>query len=146
MKATDTPYFLLSNIWLCFVACWVKCFHDCFTEVVISCSQQQSYPSWHLSSIFCYLYLHFSFAFQYIKLCQLKYPSTLTFITIWPSFTFTDAERKKFRDQFLYAEQELAATKGREQALQEQLLKEVNDSQERLRKQIHMHSELEVEH
>lgn len=46
----------------------------------------------------------------------------------------------------MYAEQELAATKGREQALQEQLLKEVNDSQERLRKQIHMHSELEVEH
>ncbi|CAK9168438.1 unnamed protein product [Ilex paraguariensis] len=41
------------------------------------------------------------------------------------NFCKTDAERKKFRDQFLYAEQELAAAKGREQALQEQLLKEL---------------------
>lgn len=55
-----------------------------------------------------------------------------------------EAERKKFLDQFLYAEQELAAAKGREQAMQEQLLKEVNDSQERLRKQIQSRSELEV--
>ncbi|KAJ0080016.1 hypothetical protein Patl1_23497 [Pistacia atlantica] len=30
------------------------------------------------------------------------------------NFCKTDAERKKFRDQFLYAEQELAAAKGRE--------------------------------
>lgn len=50
----------------------------------------------------------------------------------------------KFRDQLLYAEQELAAAKGREQALQDQLLKEIHESQERLRKQIHIHSELEV--
>lgn len=56
----------------------------------------------------------------------------------------SEAERMKFRDQLLYAEQELAAAKGREQALQDQLLKEVNESQERLRKQIHIHSELEV--
>ncbi|GAV63305.1 LOW QUALITY PROTEIN: MAD domain-containing protein [Cephalotus follicularis] len=54
------------------------------------------------------------------------------------------AERKKFRDQFLYTEQELAAAKGREQMLQEQLMKEVNDSQERWRKQLQSHSELEV--
>lgn len=47
-------------------------------------------------------------------------------------------------DQFLYAEQELAAAKGREQALQEQLLKEVTESQERLRKQIQLNSELQV--
>lgn len=52
---------------------------------------------------------------------------------------------KKFRDQFYYAEQELAAAKGREQALQEQLLKEVNDSHERIKKQIQLHSELEVQ-
>ncbi|KAI3774441.1 hypothetical protein L1987_48997 [Smallanthus sonchifolius] len=56
----------------------------------------------------------------------------------------SEAERMKFRDQLLYAEQELAAAKGREQALQDQLLKEVNESQERLRKQIHIHSELEA--
>lgn len=55
-----------------------------------------------------------------------------------------DAERKKFRDQFLNAEQELAAAKGREEALQDQLMKEVNVSQERLRKQLQLYSELEV--
>ncbi|KAL6982255.1 hypothetical protein U1Q18_050024, partial [Sarracenia purpurea var. burkii] len=59
-------------------------------------------------------------------------------------FCKTETERKKLRDQFFRAEQELAATKGREQALQEQLLKEVNDSQERIRKQIKACSELEV--
>ncbi|KAK1417699.1 hypothetical protein QVD17_26833 [Tagetes erecta] len=56
----------------------------------------------------------------------------------------SEAEKMKFRDQLLYAEQELAAAKGREQALQDQLLKEIHESQERLRKQIHIHSELEV--
>lgn len=55
-----------------------------------------------------------------------------------------ESERKKFRDQFLYAEQELAAAKGREQLLQEQLLKEVNDSQDRLMKQLQSHNELEA--
>ncbi|OIT29589.1 mitotic spindle checkpoint protein mad1 [Nicotiana attenuata] len=54
-----------------------------------------------------------------------------------------DAERKKFRDQFLNSEQELAAARGREEALQDQLLKEVNASQERLRKQLQLYSELE---
>ncbi|GMH25663.1 hypothetical protein Nepgr_027506 [Nepenthes gracilis] len=56
----------------------------------------------------------------------------------------TEAERKKYHDQFLYAEQELAAARGREQALQDQLLKEVNESQEQLRKQMHLYNELEV--
>ncbi|XP_043722124.1 mitotic spindle checkpoint protein MAD1 isoform X2 [Telopea speciosissima] len=55
-----------------------------------------------------------------------------------------EAEKKKFRDKFYYAEQELAAAKGREQALQEQLLNEVKDSWERLEKQIKSYSELEV--
>jgi mitotic spindle assembly checkpoint protein MAD1 len=59
-------------------------------------------------------------------------------------FCKADSERKKLRGQFMYAEQELAAAKGREHALQEQLLKEVNESQERLKKQMHLHSELEV--
>lgn len=59
-------------------------------------------------------------------------------------FCKAEAERKKFRDQFLYAEQELAAAKGREQVLQEQLLREVSDSGERLKKQLQSYSELEV--
>lgn len=62
------------------------------------------------------------------------------------NFSKAEAERKKFRDQFLYAEQELAAAKGREGVLQEQLLKEVDDSRERLKKQILLCSELEVKH
>ena len=45
-------------------------------------------------------------------------------------------EGKKYRDQFLYAEQELAAARGREQALQEKVLKQINDSQEGLKRQI----------
>lgn len=64
--------------------------------------------------------------------------------TLKDNLSKTEAERKKFRDQFLYAEQELAAAKGREQALHEQLLKEVDDSQERLKKQIQLSNELEV--
>ncbi|XP_058188532.1 mitotic spindle checkpoint protein MAD1 isoform X2 [Rhododendron vialii] len=59
-------------------------------------------------------------------------------------FCRAETERKKFRDQFFFAEQELAATKGREQALQEQLLKEVNDSQGRIKNQLKACSELEV--
>ncbi|XP_030459161.1 mitotic spindle checkpoint protein MAD1 isoform X1 [Syzygium oleosum] len=59
-------------------------------------------------------------------------------------FLKADAERKKFREQLLYAEQELAAARGREQALQDQLFKEIRDSQERLKKQIQLHSEMEL--
>lgn len=59
-------------------------------------------------------------------------------------FCKAESERKKFRDQFFFAEQELAATKGREKALQEHLLKEVNDSQGRIKNQIKASSELEV--
>lgn len=44
----------------------------------------------------------------------------------------------------MYAEQELAAAKGREQALQDQLMKEVDDSHERLKKQFVQYGELEV--
>ncbi|XP_075649818.1 uncharacterized protein LOC142620248 isoform X7 [Castanea sativa] len=65
------------------------------------------------------------------------------FETMNENFSKVEAERKKFLDQFLYAEQELAAATGREQALQEQLLKEVNDFQERFRKQIQSQSNLE---
>jgi mitotic spindle assembly checkpoint protein MAD1 len=53
-------------------------------------------------------------------------------------------DEKKFRDILLQAEQELAAAKGREQALQNQLAKEVNDNQERFKKQLESQSKLEV--
>ncbi|KAL4588424.1 hypothetical protein LXL04_001313 [Taraxacum kok-saghyz] len=59
-------------------------------------------------------------------------------------FHKSETERMKFRDQLLYAEQELAAARAREESLQDQLLKEINESQERLKKQIHVHSELEI--
>lgn len=55
-----------------------------------------------------------------------------------------EVERKKYLDQLLYTEQELAASRGREKVLQEQLIKEVNDSGEQLKKQIQINSELEV--
>ncbi|KAL8172278.1 hypothetical protein V2J09_024082 [Rumex salicifolius] len=54
-----------------------------------------------------------------------------------------ESEGRKYHDELLYAEQELAASRGREQALQEQLLKEINDSKERLKKQLHICSEAE---
>jgi mitotic spindle assembly checkpoint protein MAD1 len=53
-------------------------------------------------------------------------------------------DEKKYRDKLLQAEQELAAAKGREQALQNQLAKEVNDNQERFKKQLESQSKLEV--
>ncbi|XVF23150.1 hypothetical protein REPUB_Repub13aG0012800 [Reevesia pubescens] len=59
------------------------------------------------------------------------------------NFSKAEAERKKFRDQFLYTEQELAAAKGREQMLHNQFLKEVNDSQERFKKQLESNNELQ---
>ncbi|XP_023530274.1 mitotic spindle checkpoint protein MAD1 [Cucurbita pepo subsp. pepo] len=55
-----------------------------------------------------------------------------------------ESERKKFLDQLLYTEQELAAARGREKVLQEQLIKEINDSGEQLKKQMQISSELEV--
>lgn len=70
--------------------------------------------------------------------------TVLILICMMTWIAHADAERKKFRDQFLNSEQELAAAKGREEALQDQLLKEVNASQERLRKQLQLYSELEV--
>ncbi|KAL6579273.1 hypothetical protein OROMI_009489 [Orobanche minor] len=56
----------------------------------------------------------------------------------------SEAERKNFRDKFFNVEQELAAAKGREHMLQEQLRKEIDFSQEQLKKQIQSFSELEV--
>ncbi|KAL8487258.1 hypothetical protein ACS0TY_023798 [Phlomoides rotata] len=59
-------------------------------------------------------------------------------------FSKSESERKKFRDKFLDAEQELAAAKGQQQMLQEQLRREVEFYQERIKKQIHSFSELEM--
>lgn len=66
------------------------------------------------------------------------------FQTLNHNFQKLDTERKKSVDQLLYTEQELAASKGREKALQDQLLKEVTDSQDRLRKYIQLNTELQA--
>ncbi|KAL6579148.1 hypothetical protein OROMI_009364 [Orobanche minor] len=60
------------------------------------------------------------------------------------AFCELEAERKNFRDKFFNVEQELAAAKGCEHMLQEQLRKEIDFSQEQLKKQIQSFSELEV--
>uniref|UniRef100_A0A7N0ZWV9 Mitotic spindle checkpoint protein MAD1 n=1 Tax=Kalanchoe fedtschenkoi TaxID=63787 RepID=A0A7N0ZWV9_KALFE len=60
------------------------------------------------------------------------------------NFCKADSERRKFRDRVLHVEQELAASRGREKALEEQLLKEINDSQERYKKHIESCNELET--
>lgn len=57
----------------------------------------------------------------------------------------SEDERKKCQEHFRYLEQELEASKGREQALQKRLLKEVSDSQEQYQLQIKRCSELEVQ-
>ncbi|XP_042066839.1 mitotic spindle checkpoint protein MAD1-like [Salvia splendens] len=59
-------------------------------------------------------------------------------------FEKSESERKKLRDKFFNTEQELAATRGREHILQEQLRKEVDFSQEQLRKQLQAFNELEI--
>ncbi|XP_010910286.1 mitotic spindle checkpoint protein MAD1 isoform X2 [Elaeis guineensis] len=57
----------------------------------------------------------------------------------------SEDERKKCQDRLRYLEQELEASKGREHALQERLIKEVNDSQGRYQLQVKRCSELEVQ-
>jgi len=57
----------------------------------------------------------------------------------------SEDERMQFLDKLKYVEQELAATKGRESALQERLLKELADNQERFRNQVKKINELEVQ-
>ncbi|XP_022155151.1 mitotic spindle checkpoint protein MAD1 isoform X2 [Momordica charantia] len=64
--------------------------------------------------------------------------------TVNENLSKSEVERKKYLDQLLYTEQELAASRGREKVLQEQLIKEVNDSGEQLKKQIQINSELEI--
>lgn len=61
-------------------------------------------------------------------------------------FTPAAAEdaRKNYKDRVLSLEQELDASKGREHALQERLLKEVGDSMERYKEQVKRCCELEV--
>ncbi|KAL5228022.1 hypothetical protein ABZP36_016287 [Zizania latifolia] len=57
----------------------------------------------------------------------------------------SEDERATCQDKLNYVEQELAATKGREGALQERLLKEVGDFQERYHDQVKKIVELEAE-
>ncbi|XXG86999.1 hypothetical protein AAC387_Pa11g1794 [Persea americana] len=64
--------------------------------------------------------------------------------TLTDELSKTEAEKRKFKDQLCFVEQELAASKGRENALQEQLLKEVNDSQDRYQTLLKRCSEFEV--
>ncbi|KAJ0236930.1 Mitotic spindle checkpoint protein MAD1 [Hirschfeldia incana] len=64
--------------------------------------------------------------------------------TLNQNFAQADEERKQFRDKFLYSEQELAAAKGREKVLQEQLLMEMNSSQERYTKALQSSHDLEA--
>ncbi|WVZ67974.1 hypothetical protein U9M48_016975 [Paspalum notatum var. saurae] len=57
----------------------------------------------------------------------------------------SEDERMQFLDKLNYVEQELAATKGRESALQERLLKELGGYQERYHDQVKKINELEVQ-
>uniref|UniRef100_A0A1D1YB05 Mitotic spindle assembly checkpoint protein MAD1 n=1 Tax=Anthurium amnicola TaxID=1678845 RepID=A0A1D1YB05_9ARAE len=59
--------------------------------------------------------------------------------------TRSEEKRKKFGDQLDFVEQELAASKGREQALQQRLLKEVTNYQELYQNQVKRCCELEVQ-
>ncbi|KMZ64782.1 hypothetical protein ZOSMA_34G00600 [Zostera marina] len=57
----------------------------------------------------------------------------------------TKSEKEKFRQRILALEQELAASKGRENSLQERLLKEVSDSHNKYQQQATHSSELEIQ-
>ncbi|CAO1942482.1 unnamed protein product [Urochloa humidicola] len=57
----------------------------------------------------------------------------------------SEDERMQFLDKLNYVQQELAATKGRESALQERLLKELAGYQERYHDQVKKINELEVQ-
>jgi hypothetical protein len=59
-------------------------------------------------------------------------------------FIISEDERATYKDKLNYVEQELAATKGRESALQERLLKELDGYQERYRNQVKKIGELEA--
>jgi mitotic spindle assembly checkpoint protein MAD1 len=59
-------------------------------------------------------------------------------------FITSEDERTTYKDKLNYVEQELAATKGRESALQERLLKELDGYNERYRDQVKKRGELEV--
>lgn len=69
----------------------------------------------------------------------------LSILMLYHHFPFaTEEQQQKCQAHLLFVEQELEASKGREQALQERILKEVNDSQERYITQLKHCSELEV--
>ncbi|KAJ0972160.1 hypothetical protein J5N97_020119 [Dioscorea zingiberensis] len=65
--------------------------------------------------------------------------------TMSNELTKSEEQQQKCQAHLLFVEQELEASKGREMALQERILKEVNDSQERYITQLKRCSELEVQ-
>ncbi|KAM0862896.1 hypothetical protein ACQ4PT_044977 [Festuca glaucescens] len=65
--------------------------------------------------------------------------------TLEKQISKSEDERTTYKDKLNYVEQELAATKGRESALQERLLKELDGYQERYRDQVKKRGELEVQ-
>ncbi|KQK04829.1 mitotic spindle checkpoint protein MAD1 [Brachypodium distachyon] len=65
--------------------------------------------------------------------------------TLEKQLSKSEDERAAYQDKLNYVEQELAATKGRESALQERLLKDLGDYQERYRDQVKKIGELEVQ-
>lgn len=64
--------------------------------------------------------------------------------TLEKQLSKSEDERNTYHDKLNYVEQDLAATKGRESALQERLLKELGEYQERYRQQVKKIGELEV--
>ncbi|KAK1668689.1 hypothetical protein QYE76_056848 [Lolium multiflorum] len=65
--------------------------------------------------------------------------------TLEKQLSKSEDERTTYKDKLNYVEQELAATKGRESALQERLLKELDGYNERYRDQVKKRGELEVQ-
>lgn len=65
--------------------------------------------------------------------------------TLEKQLSKSEDERTTYKDKLNYVEQELAATKGRESALQERLLKELDGYQQRYRDQVKKIGELEVQ-
>ncbi|KAK7292518.1 hypothetical protein RIF29_08300 [Crotalaria pallida] len=55
-----------------------------------------------------------------------------------------ESDNKRGVDELMYTQQELAAAKARQHSLQQQLLTQLSDSQQRLSKQLHLNSQLQV--
>ncbi|KAJ3678028.1 hypothetical protein LUZ60_001831 [Juncus effusus] len=85
----------------------------------------------------------FMVAFDAAEKQNLEYKSQLEALS--EKLYNSDYERQKYKEEAELLEQELEASKARENSLQERLLKEINDSQERYVTQLKKISELEME-